>query len=791
MAKLTLNTIGSRYGSIDALNDNFDAIEVALENTLSRDGTSPNTMLSNVDMNSKKVINLADGTNNTDAVTVRQLTQALQEAANGQVVTVKERATASSGQTVFTLGAISYSPGSNNLSVYIDGVRQYPGESYTETSSSVVTFSSGLNVGAEVLFIVNEAITELSADASNVTYTPAGTGATATTVQAKLRESVSVKDFGAVGDGVTDDTVAVQACIDAVGASGGTVYFPPGTYLIARTVGTNDHWGLKVPYSNVTLIGSDAYLARFNSDISTYALAYPLLFLGAPDSNSTPVTNISVQGLFFTGNDTRHSDSGSSPMDNRCAIMLKNTSGTWIENCKFLSIDSSAIWYQKPVSYDYTNSVYYNTTKNYQSVIKNCQFKAETHAVVGRALLHAINTSGIDNIRITENYFSWCDDCLSGSTTYDGPLSYEDNTYTPTVGGWSLGAVKRSGREWVFSNNNCYNSSEHAVYVEGLDVTVASNTFYSDEPTLVATSDPVKIRSANATVTGNTISGYGQGISIHEPSYNVTVSGNSIAISGAGSTGGAIDINSDGILTFYNNRSDYLTIKPMSNISVTGNTVRFEEAASAFIAMKGVRIYTDALDATNFPNGQIQGITISGNSFINYKYGIEVINSQAKNIAVNGNSFFAKPFTTAGFTTGTTMNTEAVLLTYQSGSGDTLTSFRELRFDNNMVWGTKYLFSTQDAGGSAGTIDVPWGMSGNKLNYVQYIKTADMRTFDVYNKFTGNTGTRFLDRSWNGYALENSLGDGTTANTYLRYNHYYNTTNLLFYTDDAGTSITL
>jgi parallel beta-helix repeat protein len=45
-------------------------------------------------------------------------------------------------------------------------------------------------------------------DASLVNYTPAGTGAVVTTVQTKLRESVSVEDFGAVGDGVTDDTAA-------------------------------------------------------------------------------------------------------------------------------------------------------------------------------------------------------------------------------------------------------------------------------------------------------------------------------------------------------------------------------------------------------------------------------------------------------------------------------------------------------------------------------------------------------------------------------------------------------
>ena len=47
--------------------------------------------------------------------------------------------------------------------------------------------------------------------ASSIPYTPAGAGAVATTVQGKLRESVSVLDFGAVGDGVTDDAAAFTA----------------------------------------------------------------------------------------------------------------------------------------------------------------------------------------------------------------------------------------------------------------------------------------------------------------------------------------------------------------------------------------------------------------------------------------------------------------------------------------------------------------------------------------------------------------------------------------------------
>lgn len=72
---------------------------------------------------------------------------------------------------------------------------------------------------------------------SLVGFLQSGTGAVATTAQTKLRESVSVKDFGAVGDGVTDDTAAVQAAIVYCAPLGHTVYFPPGTYRTTATVG--------------------------------------------------------------------------------------------------------------------------------------------------------------------------------------------------------------------------------------------------------------------------------------------------------------------------------------------------------------------------------------------------------------------------------------------------------------------------------------------------------------------------------------------------------------------------
>jgi hypothetical protein len=88
-------------------------------------------------------------------------------------------------------------------------------------------------------------------DSSQIIFKPSGTGAVASTVQNKLRESVSVKDFGAVGDGVTDDTAAFQATVNFLLANKtlpttglGTILIPKGNYLINGTVSVNSAFGL-------------------------------------------------------------------------------------------------------------------------------------------------------------------------------------------------------------------------------------------------------------------------------------------------------------------------------------------------------------------------------------------------------------------------------------------------------------------------------------------------------------------------------------------------------------------
>ena len=75
----------------------------------------------------------------------------------------------------------------------------------------------------------------LSTGATFIGFMQAGTGALTRTMQAKNRDTVSVKDFGAVGDGVTDDAAAFLAAWGAIKLIGGTILVPPGNYLLNQT----------------------------------------------------------------------------------------------------------------------------------------------------------------------------------------------------------------------------------------------------------------------------------------------------------------------------------------------------------------------------------------------------------------------------------------------------------------------------------------------------------------------------------------------------------------------------
>jgi hypothetical protein len=125
--------------------------------------------------------------------------------------------------------------------VFVDGVNQYDGSSYSyvETNSTTVTFTAGLHVGALVKFTTSTTLSAGVTSSNLVTYQPAGAGAVSTNVQAKLRESVSVLDFGAnTVPGTTDMTAAFTSAASMF-SSGYPVIIPPGQYLITSQVTFN------------------------------------------------------------------------------------------------------------------------------------------------------------------------------------------------------------------------------------------------------------------------------------------------------------------------------------------------------------------------------------------------------------------------------------------------------------------------------------------------------------------------------------------------------------------------
>lgn len=78
-------------------------------------------------------------------------------------------------------------------------------------------------------------VQRIGTTSDRVSFTPAGTGAVATSVQAKLRETVSVKDFGAVGDG-SDESLAISKAQTYASSIGATLLFPAGTFACKGVV---------------------------------------------------------------------------------------------------------------------------------------------------------------------------------------------------------------------------------------------------------------------------------------------------------------------------------------------------------------------------------------------------------------------------------------------------------------------------------------------------------------------------------------------------------------------------
>ena len=150
-----------------------------------------------------------------------------------------------------------------------------------------------------------------SIDASDVSYTAPFTNAVATNAEDWMSQWVSVKDFGAVGDGIADDTVAIQNAINYISRTnsgapvrgGGTVYLPGGVYRI--TSGLLIGWGTRLlggsgagyPYSatgNANQEQPSVIEADFGANVNQWIIDSATYYMSGPNTGQRIAYNAYV-----------------------------------------------------------------------------------------------------------------------------------------------------------------------------------------------------------------------------------------------------------------------------------------------------------------------------------------------------------------------------------------------------------------------------------------------------------------------------------------------------------------
>lgn len=270
MAKLTTNDLtsfGNEASAIQTINNNFAAVETALENTLSRDGTTPNTMEANLDMNDNRILNLPAAVAATEPVRKAEFEQAV----IGSYEVLK-----SSFDTYLDFSAYIVDASINLVqtggyySLGDGGGAQY------ERSSTVTPFVSG--------------------DGAYWRYIPqAG--------------KYNVLAFGAQGNGVNDTTTQTRnndafsrSVAQALAEGGGTIVIPPGAYNYTQTLSidtTTITTGIEgTGWISVEGAGAGQTKLDFRS---TTTGARALEFIGASMGSGGGIRGCLAKGLVISG----------------------------------------------------------------------------------------------------------------------------------------------------------------------------------------------------------------------------------------------------------------------------------------------------------------------------------------------------------------------------------------------------------------------------------------------------------------------------------------------------------
>lgn len=245
----------------------------------------------------------------------------------------------------------------------------------------------------------------------------------------------NVKDYGAVGDGVADDTAAIQATIDAATA-GAAVLFPAGVYSVSAPIrlrGGLSYLGEGIGTASGTVI-RQATGANIQGAAGRSGLLVSDAFADDAETCSNPLL---VQGLCLDGN------AAANPLSDASGIVL-NAFWSRIEGNLIVNVPGHGI-----LLTDYTDDGTY--------VTNSCS--------ENRVLGNRIDTCGGDGIR---------QECGKNDANLDGFC--RDNLIT----GVDTGINYDRGAGWVISRNHTYGCRQHGIRVLACFATVVSDNYVED-----------------------------------------------------------------------------------------------------------------------------------------------------------------------------------------------------------------------------------------------------------------------------------------------------------------------
>lgn len=145
------------------------------------------------------------------------------------------------------IGAVGLDPQANPIATYWDSaltqlaaqpirtINGYPSNNGTP-ATIYVNSEYSIRLADKNGSVLYSSLTPTIVISSNIiSYKLSGQNTVSRTVESKLNETVSVKDFGAIGNGIVDDTLSVQAAFSYL-QPGGTLYFPPGVYIVSDSI---------------------------------------------------------------------------------------------------------------------------------------------------------------------------------------------------------------------------------------------------------------------------------------------------------------------------------------------------------------------------------------------------------------------------------------------------------------------------------------------------------------------------------------------------------------------------